>query len=904
LTDGQEITYWLPLPTTGNVTLNLKFGDGTSSGAVNCYYGGTTRLTTHYGQGQAIHLTYRKDVKIPSTGSTTYTGWWADANYDSNSNTIDVLQGTYTIPVAGATAGLKQYSLFAEDANGKYSSFTTQNGTAVTKTVNRTDYFDISKIYYCSTGGNYATNANIGTSIVRWAQPLVDLRYTLNIATNALTARKPLYLVFDKTATTSNAIGDTLYKLAGTGTTDWWTQTLPTSADGKIYAEISKAVYDGYRGDLSVTHKYYEYTDKLHDYDSISALKQNKLGMIITFNTSDGTYSCNRTYAEILNYVNSGHTVNDIDAVINIVTSGVITATLGVVESKFLPSSTADYFTFIFDSFSFSLNANDVLTMGSEYYARWSHTHTTANITSFNSAVDARITRDKVLGVISSSAKWTGSYAFVEGRATTASGAYSHVEGYYTSASSTAAHAEGYYSTASGKYSHAEGTSAVASSTAAHAEGYQTTASNTGTHSEGYCTIASGKYSHAEGYNAKATGSYAHAEGCDTSAAYNYTHAENYHTYAFGLASHAEGNETKATGSYAHAEGDGSTASNSASHTEGYHTSASSTAAHAEGYCSTASGKYSHAGGFYTIANTENQTAIGIYNATVADGLFIVGNGTATNARSNAMYVTTAGDMHVAGDIYIANEKVLTGTNNAGFHNSIYRGKSLGTAVTAEQWASIANCTFDDLYIGDYWTLSTTFGTSTKNIRYEIAGFNYWWWCHGLPASLGKPHVVLVPKDHTYGAIMNSTNTTDGGYVHSLMYTTNLTDARTGISALFGDHLYTIKRYFTSAASSGKVTNGALYDSTVDLMSETMVFGHPAWGYSGHEIGTDKTILPLFALNPESYPLYYNSGSNLSWWLCTVGGDKYFSIVNQNGRADCWAASSTIPSLRFVFAIC
>lgn len=43
--------------------------------------------------------------------------------------------------------------------------------------------------------------------------------------------------------------------------------------------------------------------------------------------------------------------------------------------------------------------------------------------------------------------------------------------------------------------------------------------------------------------------------------------------------------------------------------------------------------------------------------------------------------------------------------NNAGAHNAIYRGKSLGSTVTTAQYAAIKAGTFDDLYIGDYWTI-------------------------------------------------------------------------------------------------------------------------------------------------------------------------------------------------------
>ena len=38
-------------------------------------------------------------------------------------------------------------------------------------------------------------------------------------------------------------------------------------------------------------------------------------------------------------------------------------------------------------------------------------------------------------------------------------------------------------------------------------------------------------------------------------------------------------------------------------------------------------------------------------------------------------------------------------------HNSIYRGKYLGTSVTTAQYTAISAGTFEDLYIGDYRTI-------------------------------------------------------------------------------------------------------------------------------------------------------------------------------------------------------
>ena len=81
LQDGQQIVYWLPYAGSGSATLNLTLANGTTTGAKNCYYSGATRLSTHYAAGNAIHLTYRVNANV---NGTSYTGWWADANYDSN----------------------------------------------------------------------------------------------------------------------------------------------------------------------------------------------------------------------------------------------------------------------------------------------------------------------------------------------------------------------------------------------------------------------------------------------------------------------------------------------------------------------------------------------------------------------------------------------------------------------------------------------------------------------------------------------------------------------------------------------------------------------------------------------------------------------------------------------------
>lgn len=75
-------------------------------------------------------------------------------------------------------------------------------------------------------------------------------------------------------------------------------------------------------------------------------------------------------------------------------------------------------------------------------------------------------------------------------------------------------------------------------------------------------------------------------------------------------------------------------------------------AAHAEGYRTTASGFASHAGGYHTIADQRSQMAIGDYNtANNTNNLFVVGKGTAEDARSDAFEVDNSGNVKAAGSI-------------------------------------------------------------------------------------------------------------------------------------------------------------------------------------------------------------------------------------------------------------
>lgn len=233
-------------------------------------------------------------------------------------------------------------------------------------------------------------------------------------------------------------------------------------------------------------------------------------------------------------------------------------------------------------------------------------------------------------------------------------------------------------------------------------------------------------------------------------------------------------------------------------------------------------------------------------------------------------------------------------TTGAGAHNAIYRGKYLGSAVTEAQWAAIKAGTFEDMYIGDYWTIG--------GVNYRIAAFDYYY--RAGDTDMTTHHVTLVPDANMYTHVMNDTNITTGAYVGSKMYTEGLTQAKTTINSAFGEaHVLNHRQYLQNAVTDGYASGGSWYDSTVELMTEQNVYGGKI--FSNIQNGTalansytvDKSQYPLFAFRPDMI-------SNRQWyWLRDVVSASAFAGVNGLGYAGS-AGASFAGGVRPAFSIC
>lgn len=228
--------------------------------------------------------------------------------------------------------------------------------------------------------------------------------------------------------------------------------------------------------------------------------------------------------------------------------------------------------------------------------------------------------------------------------------------------------------------------------------------------------------------------------------------------------------------------------------------------------------------------------------------------------------------------------------DGAAAHNCIYRGKNLGTSVTAEQYAAISSGKFTDLYIGDYWVI--------KGVTYRIAAFDYYYNCGDT--NFTKHHVVIVPDTSLYKAQMNTSNVTTGGYTGSAMYKSNLAQAKTTIKAAFGSaHVLTKRELLTNAVNGNTPSGWAWFDSDVELMNEVQAYGSVAWGAhdgNGYNVASGDGQFPLFMFDRTKLH------NREDYWLRDVASAASFSHVNYGGRASS-ANASTSLGVRPAFCI-
>lgn len=223
----------------------------------------------------------------------------------------------------------------------------------------------------------------------------------------------------------------------------------------------------------------------------------------------------------------------------------------------------------------------------------------------------------------------------------------------------------------------------------------------------------------------------------------------------------------------------------------------------------------------------------------------------------------------------------------------LFRGKNLGTALTAVQKAAIKDGSFKGMFLGDYWSIGGRI--------WRIVDMDYWYNCGDT--AFTSHHLVIMPDEALYNAQMNTTNVTTGGYVGSAMYKSNLANAKTIVNAAFQGSVLTHREYLCNAVANGRPSGGAWFDSSIELPNEPMMYGHPHFsptsdGSTVPSIYTiSKTQLALFMVCPR-----FIVNRSYNQWLRDVVSSAHFAVVDRLGFTSYCNASYSL-GVRPVFPV-
>lgn len=173
----------------------------------------------------------------------------------------------------------------------------------------------------------------------------------------------------------------------------------------------------------------------------------------------------------------------------------------------------------------------------------------------------------------------------------------------------------------------------------------------------------------------------------------------------------------------------------------------------ASGYGTAANGNFSFTTGNNTIAANPYQAALGIYNKTEINSLLEIGNGSAGN-RSNALWLSFAGDLTTAGNIQDGNNNVLA--------NKV--DKVVGKGLSTNDFDNTYKDFIDGYTVDEVLNLASNNPIANSTVTAAI---------NNVAAASGKPTQTNVTSQNGYFGLFHPSSTSDG-ILANARFTTNL----------------------------------------------------------------------------------------------------------------------------------
>lgn len=249
--------------------------------------------------------------------------------------------------------------------------------------------------------------------------------------------------------------------------------------------------------------------------------------------------------------------------------------------------------------------------------------------------------------------------------------------------------------------------------------------------------------------------------------------------------------------------------------------------------------------------------------------------------------------------------------DNAGFHNSIYRGKDITSYLTdSSLWTRISSGKFTDLFIGDYFNVML----NGETVLMRIAAFDTF--LKTGSTAVTAHHVVIIPDVFLERAAMNNIGGTTGAYTGTDMYKTVLPKWAGYLeTALGASHVLQTSEYLTSKVDAnaknyirpnltGASNAGTWKAQKANLLSETEVYGYTSYSSSGYENSmVNYGQLPLFRLSSQKIIALSSNGDQKTYWLRNVASKDDFCLVDGSGYVGSSYSGSSGYAVRPRFVI-
>lgn len=201
-----------------------------------------------------------------------------------------------------------------------------------------------------------------------------------------------------------------------------------------------------------------------------------------------------------------------------------------------------------------------------------------------------------------------------------------------------------------------------------------------------------------------------------------------------------------------------------------------------------------------------------------------------------------------------------------------YRGKYLGSEYTSEQQEAVQSGTFEDLYVGDYWT--------KNSINYRIADINV------LNLATKANHLVIVPDDSLLSGPYVTSDNVFGGDINSNVFKSLMPEALKIINTIFDkEHIGLMSQNLSNSVNSSTGEAASFISSS--SISSWPISICQAFGHTNLEKDTvnDAQIpaiqFALFRQNPKFIR------TNHIYWISSQGtiysNSLYMLIVNTYG---------------------